>query len=167
MVVKANGIPFWGRCTTHFRTSGMFTGGTIWILTHTQAGFNSTPKRKPRAYTGAFFRGSESSRPVIFRRSSWTPSPSSCGRRTCAASAASWRPASRRRRTASAARRSSRKTGEKARPPPQKKRQLRTPAWTLFAFCDPPRFLSSAPRFCGEGHTSVGRSREAQAVFRF
>ena len=37
--VKTNGIPFWGRCTTHFRTYfsgwiGMFTGGTVWILTH-------------------------------------------------------------------------------------------------------------------------------------
>ena len=37
--VKTNRIPFWGRCTTHFRTYfsgwiGMFTGGTIWILTH-------------------------------------------------------------------------------------------------------------------------------------
>ena len=35
------GIPFWGRCTTHFRTYfsgwiGMFTGGTIWPLTHGQ-----------------------------------------------------------------------------------------------------------------------------------
>ena len=32
-------VPFWGRCTTHFRTYfsgwiGIFTGGTIWILTH-------------------------------------------------------------------------------------------------------------------------------------
>ena len=32
-------VPFWGRCTTHFRTYfsgciGMFLGGTIWILTH-------------------------------------------------------------------------------------------------------------------------------------
>ena len=37
--VKTNGIPFWDRCTTHFRTCilvgiGMFTGGTIWVLTH-------------------------------------------------------------------------------------------------------------------------------------
>ena len=36
--VKTNGIPFWARCTTHFRTYftgiGMFTGGMIWILTH-------------------------------------------------------------------------------------------------------------------------------------
>ena len=33
-------VPFWGRCTTHlFYFSGwigMFTGGTIWILTHGQ-----------------------------------------------------------------------------------------------------------------------------------
>ena len=33
-------VPFWGRCTTHFRTYfsgiGRFTGGTIWILTHGQ-----------------------------------------------------------------------------------------------------------------------------------
>ena len=33
------GIPFWGRCTTHFRAYfsgwiGMFTGGAIWLLTH-------------------------------------------------------------------------------------------------------------------------------------
>ena len=40
--VKTDGIPFWGfRCTTHFRTYfsgwiGMFTGGTIWTLTHGQ-----------------------------------------------------------------------------------------------------------------------------------
>ena len=39
--VKTNGIPFWlvGEFTTHFRTYfsgwiGMFTGGTIWLLTH-------------------------------------------------------------------------------------------------------------------------------------
>ena len=33
---KANGIPFWDRCTTHFSLLGigMFTGGTIWVLTH-------------------------------------------------------------------------------------------------------------------------------------
>ena len=36
------GIPVWGRCTTHCRTYfsgwiGMFTGGTICILTHGQA----------------------------------------------------------------------------------------------------------------------------------
>ena len=32
-------VPFWGRSTTHFSLFfagiGMFTGGTIWILTHT------------------------------------------------------------------------------------------------------------------------------------
>ena len=38
---NTNGIPFWGRCNTHFRTysSGwieMFTGVTIWVLTHSQ-----------------------------------------------------------------------------------------------------------------------------------
>ena len=39
---KTNRIPFWGfRCTTHFRTYfsgwiGMFTGATIWVLTHGQ-----------------------------------------------------------------------------------------------------------------------------------
>ena len=32
-------VPFWGRCTTYFRTYfsgwiGIFTGGTIWLLTH-------------------------------------------------------------------------------------------------------------------------------------
>ena len=37
--VKTNGILIWGRCTTHFSRDfsgwiGMFTGGTIWILTH-------------------------------------------------------------------------------------------------------------------------------------
>ena len=36
--VKTNGIPFWGRCTTHLKSIlvgiGMFTGNTIWILTH-------------------------------------------------------------------------------------------------------------------------------------
>ena len=39
LVVKTVMGPFWARCTTHFRTyfsgwSGMFTGGTIWVLTH-------------------------------------------------------------------------------------------------------------------------------------
>ena len=27
-------VPFWGRCTTHLVENGMFTGGTIWMLTH-------------------------------------------------------------------------------------------------------------------------------------
>ena len=42
--VKTNGTTFRGRCTTHFRTYfsgwiGMFTGGTIWLLTHGQVFF--------------------------------------------------------------------------------------------------------------------------------
>ena len=43
--VNTNGIPFWlvGEFTTHFRRdlsgwSGMFTGGTIWVFTHSHLG---------------------------------------------------------------------------------------------------------------------------------
>ena len=56
--VKTNGIPFWGRCTTHFRTYfsviGMFTGGT---------GFDSRPGillnmgPKPSCLCSRDFRG--------------------------------------------------------------------------------------------------------------
>ena len=55
VVGKTDGIPFWARCTTHFRTYfrgriGMFTGDTIWLLTHGQIGWGFAARtRSPRS----------------------------------------------------------------------------------------------------------------------
>ena len=47
-------VHFWGRCTTHYGTYlsglGMFTGATIWLLTHSQVMFQIVHSLGPKSH---------------------------------------------------------------------------------------------------------------------
>ena len=74
VVVKANGMPFWGRCTTHFRTYFSGDWDVHWgygILTHGQmVGLGVVP-----LHHGPLWAGGKRSEMVGFREfpfASWT-----------------------------------------------------------------------------------------------